>query len=190
MALRHWAAAAVLALTAGTAAALAPPPHAEQQKQVTLAGQAGPSAADVAFAQGMIAHHEQAVRMSNALLAKPDTPERLALIAGFIAKDQQREITEMTAWLTAWNEPGTAHEHGHTDDHGMLPESDLRRLDEAAFPQAGPLFLDQMIEHHRGAIAMSRTLLADPGANPYLRGVAKHVINEQTAENDAMRALL
>jgi uncharacterized protein (DUF305 family) len=29
----------------------------------------------------------------------------------------------------------------------------------------------------------------DTGANAYVRTLAEHIINEQTAENDAMRAL-
>jgi len=30
----------------------------------------------------------------------------------------------------------------------------------------------------------------EDGENPYIRHLAAHVVNEQTAENDAMRALL
>ena len=51
-------------------------------------------------------------------------------------------------------------------------------------------FRTHMIPHHQGAIAMSRSLLDGGGRNAYIHGMAKHVIREQTAENDAMRALL
>jgi uncharacterized protein (DUF305 family) len=37
---------------------------------------------------------------------------------------------------------------------------------------------------------MSRSLLDGPGSNAYIHSLAKHVINEQSAENDAMTALL
>jgi uncharacterized protein (DUF305 family) len=46
-----------------------------------------------------------------------------------------------------------------------------------------------MITHHTGAITMSKSVL-ESGANVYVHGLATHVINEQSAENDAMRALL
>jgi len=47
-----------------------------------------------------------------------------------------------------------------------------------------------MIEHHRGAITMARTLLDGDGRNVYTHNLARHVINEQTDENRAMAKLL
>ncbi len=72
----------------------------------------------------------------------------------------------------------------------MLTAAQLAGLDRADRKQAPDVFLRLMIEHHRGAIAMSRSLLDGPAGNAYIHGLAKHVINEQTAENDAMAALL
>jgi Domain of unknown function (DUF305) len=48
----------------------------------------------------------------------------------------------------------------------------------------------EMIEHHRGGIVMARALLDGDGRNVYTHGLAKHVVNEQTDENEAMAALL
>jgi uncharacterized protein (DUF305 family) len=47
-----------------------------------------------------------------------------------------------------------------------------------------------MIKHHQGAIDMSWGLLKGGGTNVFIHSVAKHVINEQTAENAAMNSLL
>ncbi|MFG1610647.1 DUF305 domain-containing protein [Actinoplanes sp. NPDC049265] len=148
---------------------------------------APPTEADLAFAGMMIEHHEQAVRMSRALIAKPGQPERVTAIAQFIVHDQQREIDEMNAWLTAWDMPAGHHDH---DGAGMLTDAQLRELDHATGPRAAPTFLRLMIEHHTGAITMARDLLDGGGRNVFTHRVAKHVVNEQTDENAAMTALL
>jgi len=156
-----------------------------------------PNGVDVIFAQMMVLHHAQAVQLSRTLLARPGTTERVARIADFIAHDQQREIDETNAWLVAWGrpavdpaDPAIARLHGGDPAaHGMLSEAQVRELETAPPATATHLFLRRMIEHHTGAITMARSVL-EVGVNAYVRNLAKHVINEQTAENDAMRALL
>ncbi|BCY08625.1 hypothetical protein L3i22_037130 [Actinoplanes sp. L3-i22] len=162
---------------------------AADEKQPVAAVQAGPSGVDVHFAQMMVLHHEQAVAMSRTLLAKGAVPERIRLIADFIVHDQQREIDATNEWLTAWDQP-TADPADSGAEHGMLSAAQVGELDRAGAKAAPKVFLRLMIEHHNGAITMSRSLLDGPDGNPYLRSLAKHVINEQTAENDAMTALL
>ena len=127
--------------------------------------------------------------MSRTLLAKGAVPERIRLIAEFIVHDQQLEIDQMNEWLTAWGEPAPDPVDSGAE-HGMLTAAQLGDLDRADRKKAPDVFLRLMIEHHRGAVAMSSSLLDGPDGNAYIHGVAKHVVNEQTAENDAMAALL
>lgn len=54
--------------------------------------------ADVAFACGMIAHHQGAIDMAQVLMDHGDDPDMIAL-AGKIIAAQTEEIEEMTAWL-------------------------------------------------------------------------------------------
>jgi uncharacterized protein (DUF305 family) len=156
---------------------------------------AAPGATDEHYARMMATHHEQAVRMSRTLLAKGGAPERIRLIAEFIEHDQQREMDQIDAWLTAWGRPPVSSSVDTTGPdpdaaaHGMLTAAQLSELDRAD-DEASTVFLRLMIEHHRGAIVMSRSVLDLPAGNAYIRSLAKHVINEQTAENDAMNALL
>ncbi|MEV8510072.1 DUF305 domain-containing protein [Actinoplanes sp. NPDC051475] len=194
---RRLAAALVLAATALTVITFASRGDGEKKpdpRPVAVASVAPPSDADLAYAQMMVAHHAQAVRMSRALIAKPGVPERIRLIAEFIVHDQQREIDETNAWLAAWGaQAGDGHDHAHgagAAKQGMLTEAQLHELDLAKTEQAVPLFLRRMIEHHRGAVVSSRALLDGDGRNVYTHSLAKHVINEQTAEIDAMAALL
>ncbi|BBH69982.1 hypothetical protein ACTI_66670 [Actinoplanes sp. OR16] len=148
-----------------------------------------PTAVDEHYARMMVAHHEQAVAMSRTLIAKGRVPERIRLIAEFIERDQQREIDVTNAWLLAWGRPPIGAAPAGAD-HGMLTREQLGELDRAGARAAPAVFLRLMIEHHRGAITMSRSLLDAGGGNAYIHSMAKHVINEQTTENDAMTALL
>lgn len=54
--------------------------------------------ADVAFACGMIAHHQGAIDMAQVLLEHGDDPEMIEL-AGEIIAAQVGEIEQMTTWL-------------------------------------------------------------------------------------------
>jgi len=56
--------------------------------------------ADVAFACGMIAHHQGAIDMAEVLLAHGDDPQMRALAEAIIAA-QVAEIGQMTEWLAA-----------------------------------------------------------------------------------------
>lgn len=53
---------------------------------------------DVAFACGMIAHHQGAIDMAQVLLAHGENPEMRKLAEGIIAA-QIGEIELMTSWL-------------------------------------------------------------------------------------------
>jgi len=55
--------------------------------------------ADVAFACGMIAHHQGAIDMAEVLLAHGDDPQMRALAEEIIAA-QVGEIEQMTTWLS------------------------------------------------------------------------------------------
>lgn len=177
----------------GPRAAPAPAPVAKSPSPAVAA----PTGVDVLFARMMVLHHDQAVRLSRGIVARPGVPERVWRLADYIAHDQQREIDETNAWLTAWGrpaadpaDPALRRLHGGAAAaHGMLSEAQLDRVRAAAPAEASRLFLRQMIAHHLGAITMARSVLAG-GGNAWVRALAKHIVNEQAAENDVMRALL
>ena len=58
--------------------------------------------ADVNFAQGMIPHHQQAVEMSDMLLAKEGIDPRVVSLAEEIKAAQAPEIEKMRGWLNDW----------------------------------------------------------------------------------------
>ena len=151
--------------------------------------------ADVAFAQGMLPHHAQAVEMADIVLAKPGLAGRVDELATEIKAAQQPEIDTITSWLAAWGAPVMA-DHasmGHGADGGgmpgMLTPADLDALRAADAGAASRIFLEQMIAHHEGAISMAQMEVAT-GANQDAVAMAQAIVTSQSVENDRMRELL
>ena len=61
--------------------------------------------ADAMFAQHMIPHHQQAIEMSDMLLAKQGIDPRVLDLAKQIKAAQAPEIEQMQSWLTQWGMP-------------------------------------------------------------------------------------
>lgn len=153
--------------------------------------------ADVLFAQMMIPHHAQAVEMSDMLLAKDDVDQRVHELAQQIKDAQQPEITRMSGWLEGWGEDvpdmnmGMGAGMGDMDHsmNGMMSPEDMQALEDASGADASALFLEQMTQHHNGAIDMARIELTD-GGNPETKELAQEIIDSQQAEIDMMREIL
>lgn len=61
---------------------------------------------DIMFAQHMIPHHQQAVEMSDMILAKQGIDPRVVTLAEKIKAAQAPEIAQMQGWLNQWGTPG------------------------------------------------------------------------------------
>ena len=61
--------------------------------------------ADVMFAQHMIPHHQQAIEMSDMILAKQGIDPRVVELANQIKVAQGPEIEQMQGWLKEWGQP-------------------------------------------------------------------------------------
>jgi uncharacterized protein (DUF305 family) len=143
--------------------------------------------ADVTFAQVMIPHHEQAVEMSDLLLAKDGIDQRVAELAGQIKEAQQPEIDQLRDWLTDWGQQEA--DMGGMNHGGMMSDDDMTTLENAEGAEATRLFLEQMTEHHEGAIAMAEAEV-DDGRNEDAKGMAATIVATQTDEIAAMEQLL
>lgn len=166
-----------------------------------VAQQAAAAPADVAFMQGMIGHHAQAVTMT-ALVAGRSTHPQLVLLAERITVSQQDEIALMRRWLEERQQPVPATDehaahagqaaHGAHQMPGMLTPAQLDSLSAASGTTFDKLFLQYMIQHHEGALIMVAQLLAAPNAarDPMLFQFASDVDTDQRAEIRRMRALL
>jgi uncharacterized protein (DUF305 family) len=160
-----------------------------------------PAAADVRFMQRMIAHHGQALTMTALVPARTER-EDLRLVAERIAISQRNEIALMRRWLQRHGAavPDSSAHGGHGADAagqaaampGMLTDAELSRLSSASGPAFERLFLELMIRHHEGALAMVAELLATPGAaqDTEVFRLASDVDADQRAEIRRLRSLL
>lgn len=152
--------------------------------------------ADVAFVQGMIPHHRQALDMT-AMVAERTDRKAMELLTERMDVSQTDEIAQMERWLTERGEdlPG-AHGH-HGADHaelmpGMLTTEELAQLRDARGPRFDRLFLQYMIRHHEGAVLMVEQLLTEGsgGQESQVFQLAQHIDADQRVEISRMKSLL
>ena len=150
--------------------------------------------ADVAFLTGMTPHHEQAVEMSEMVLAA-NPPAEVAAIAEQIKDAQAPEIEQMKAMLADLGETPAegAHSGGHSagmaGHGGMMSDAEMAALMDATGTDAARLYLEGMVKHHQGAIEASDTEIADGQYAPAIE-LAKAIKTAQAAEITEMQALL
>jgi uncharacterized protein (DUF305 family) len=163
------------------------------------------SEADVAFMQGMIMHHNQAVLMT-ALIPTHHASADVQSIGQKIALSQTQEMAFMRQWLTnrhqATEMPMPKAMPGMPDMDmsgnpmptmpGMLTPAQMDALTKATGPRFDHLFLTGMIQHHTGALTMVDQLFKSPGAgqDADLFDFATDVDNTQRAEIRIMQAML
>jgi uncharacterized protein (DUF305 family) len=157
---------------------------------------------ELMFAYMMIPHHEQAVDMSDLVLAQSTHPE-IRAVALAIKAGQGPEITQMKRWLDSspsitapGREPGYMDhgdmEHGDMGNamamSGMASPEQMAELARAVSPHADELFLTLMIDHHEGALLMV-SMIRD-SSNPEVRTLATDITRVQSEEIATMRLLL
>jgi len=147
--------------------------------------------ADVMFAQMMIPHHQQALELAALVPDRSSDPAVIELAAA-IAAEQQVEIDTMRALLVQWDAAGGAGGHaghGSMPMPGMVDQATLERLETLEGAPFDKLWLTSMINHHRGAVEMARTEVAD-GENVDLIAMAETIITAQQAEIEQMTSML
>ena len=159
----------------------------------SVTGEVALNTADVEFAQGMIAHHEQAIEMAEIALdpASGASPEVVDL-ATRIQAAQDPEVELMTGWLTAAGEPvamDTSDGHDMSSMEGMMTADQMDGMAAMNGVDFDQMWLEMMIAHHEGAISQSETVKAD-GSNADVLLLAEQIITAQQAEITEMQAIL
>ncbi|WP_217178887.1 DUF305 domain-containing protein [Streptomyces sp. AC495_CC817] len=146
------------------------------------------AAADAMFASMMIVHHEQAIEMSDLVLDKDGVDPRVVDLAERIKAAQAPEIEQLQGWLDDWGvDPADDGAMDHGD--GMMSADDLAALEAASGAEASSLFLEQMIAHHEGAVAMAEAQIRD-GEDADAVALARRIVDDQSAEIAEMKELL
>ncbi|MGH9483011.1 MAG: DUF305 domain-containing protein [Terriglobales bacterium] len=157
------------------------------------------TAADVAFMQGMIHHHMQAIEMV-ALIPSHTTNPALGLLGEKIRISQTDEMQAMKAWLAQRGQAAPVHTPAGMLLNGqpmammagMLTPAQMQALAVARGPEFDQLFLTGMIQHHTGALTMVAELRSHPGSGlePNIADFATSVDTDQRMEIDRMKGLL
>lgn len=178
------------------------------------------TAADIAFMDGMIHHHAQALVMAH-MAPSHGASESVRTLCARIINAQQDEIHFMQQWLLDRGQPvpevtqsgevimPAKGGHGSiagmdmpgmdmhgTADHtlmpGMLTPAQLDTLDHARGEEFDRDFLRFMIQHHTGAVGMVKTLFATEGAgqDEIIFKLATDINVDQTTEINRMRKML
>lgn len=85
--------------------------------------------ADVMFASMVIVHHQQAIQMSDIVLAKDGVHHEVVELAEAIKTAQGPEIEQLQGWLDDWGvDPDGGHLDGMDRGDGIMTEDDLATL--------------------------------------------------------------
>ena len=173
-----------------------------------------PSTVDIGFAQDMSTHHDQAILMAQTILTRPDISPQIRGLADKIVVAQTAETATMRGWLTwfgepmmsstpmAWMETSPDHSHMSADGAsskstvpqspmpGMASTDDLTHLADLSGRDAEVVFLQLMIQHHRGGIAMATAAHNSEQADKVTKDLALSMIGDQGDEIGQMTLLL
>jgi uncharacterized protein (DUF305 family) len=143
------------------------------------------SGADIMFAQMMIPHHQQAVDMGTLAETRALSPE-VKKLAAQIKSEQAPEITQMKGWLKDAN---ASLDMGHDMGMGgMLSDTEMEALKNAKGAEFDRLYLEGMIQHHKGAIHMAQMVVDSNNAE--VAKLGKAIIDSQTKQITYMQSLL
>jgi uncharacterized protein (DUF305 family) len=148
---------------------------------------------EVVFLQGMIAHHEQAIEMAEiALDPSRGAGTEILDLATRIRSAQDPEVDLMMSMLTSAGAPmemDMSDGHDMSSMEGMMSAEEMDSMATMMSVEFDRVWLEMMIEHHRGAISQSEDVKVG-GSNPAVLALANQIITTQTAEIDEMGALL
>lgn len=145
---------------------------------------------DQRFLDEMIMHHQGAVMMAQHMIA--DSPrEELRALAERIITAQQGEIAQMQQWRREWYGASDASSGGMVGGMmagmmgGMMDREQMRQMMGPSF-DFDRMFLQMMVPHHEGAIAMAEQALEE-AEHAELKTLAQTIITSQHAEIEEMQ---
>jgi uncharacterized protein (DUF305 family) len=133
---------------------------------------------DARFIDSMIQHHQGAIDMAEMALEQAEH-EELRAMAEDIISAQEAEIEQMREWRAEWYP-----DLPETQGMGMAM-GNMMLSDDTSLP-FDRRFIEAMISHHQGAIAMARSALTQ-AEHEELRTLAEDIISAQEAEISQLR---
>jgi len=164
-------------------------PASTSETPVITGEPAGSNANDVSFATNMIEHHKQSVDLA-ALVPDRSTNPDVVAVASSITAARGPEIEVMKALLVQWSEGSATGPGGAgAPPQGAVDPNTVARLETLSGQDFDVLWLQSMITHAQGAIAMANAEIAN-GDNVDAVALARRMVDAQRAEIDQMQQIL
>lgn len=141
-----------------------------------------PNSADKTFVAQMVPHHEIGINMIESAVLRSDDV-RLRKLVFQMQSYHEHELHQLSSRLEQWKVP-TAKIFP-----GFIDPTRLAKIDQLVGSAYDIAWLNAMIEHHGGAVAIGKMQMK-LGQNPNLIDVARKVVTTQQAEIIEMQRIL
>lgn len=149
---------------------------------------------DLRFIDAMIPHHRGAIEMAKEAEQKSKRPEIKSLARNIIVNQNREENELLRKWRSAWypnaSETSVAYDTQMGKSMPMSTEqknSMMMKMDLGAADTEFDLrFMNAMISHHEGAVAMAKDALKK-SKRPEIKQLAQEIISSQQTEIDQMK---
>lgn len=155
---------------------------AEQKMNDAMMAAIGSDAGD-SWAKKMIAHHQGAIDMSQAVLEQNPKPDVAQMARDAIAK-QQKDIADIQKLLK-----NGAPDQKSADLYKPAMMEMQQKMQAASGADASETFMRKMLEHHKGAVAMSDVALKN-GVSGALREQVQKTRDDNRKDADMTEAML
>ena len=143
------------------------------------------------FLSMMVAHHQMALDMAEAVVKAGKDP-RVKALAQRVITAQKREIDQMRAMYRALYGADIPEYHGHhTGDPmaGMMGMAGMTSDAVSGAADPDQAFLRMMIPHHAGALLMADMVLNGKDVNEEVKKLAESIIADQSGEIAEMQGM-
>lgn len=140
---------------------------------------------DEQFLDTMAKHHEEAVKMAE-LVDSRSAHDQLKQMAKKTIEDQGAEIAQLREWKSQWfPNKGSAVNMKLPGMMQSMKGMSMEKLQSSQGDDFDVMFLDMMIRHHRGALAMAQDAIKK-ARHPEIVAFSKKVIAQQQEEISTM----
>jgi uncharacterized protein (DUF305 family) len=157
----------------------------DQMKEVRSLG-----STDKDFASMMKIHHMGATEMARLQLAQ-GTDQQVKDMAQRMLDNQQKEIRDMDAFLANDNHNSAGQSKSSPFYDRVMKEMDRMKMDNGDHSgSTDQQFVQMMIPHHQGGVAMANLYLKTSGQDQKLKALANSIKTDQQKEIQQMQAWL
>lgn len=139
---------------------------------------------DLQFIDSLTRHHQMAIDM--ATMAAPKFEHQpLKDAAKTTVDDQTKEIAQLRQWRDQWY-PGAAPAENMQLPGMSSTSMDMSHMQSMTGHALDMMFIDMMIPHHEGGLAMGQDALAK-AEHPEIKELAQKMVEKQKKEIDQMQ---